>query len=79
MCLTTKAIHLELASDLSSEDFLKAFRRFLARRGNCSHIFSDNGTNCKGAARIINYMNKLLRSRSHTEFVSQELFYFGGI
>lgn len=49
VCTVTKAIHLELTSDLSSETFLAAFRRFIARRGNCLTITSDQGTNFKGA------------------------------
>ncbi|CAI6371676.1 unnamed protein product [Macrosiphum euphorbiae] len=33
VCTTTKTIHLELSSDLSTECFLMAFTRFSARRG----------------------------------------------
>jgi hypothetical protein len=44
-----KAVHLELVSDLSSDGFLAALRRFIARRGIPNHIFSDNGTNFVGA------------------------------
>lgn len=49
VCCSTKAIHLELSSDLSSDTFLAAFRRFMARRGRVSEIHSDQGTNFKGA------------------------------
>lgn len=50
-CFSTKAIHLELVSDLTTEAFLAALSRFTARRGLCSQIFSDNGTNFVGASR----------------------------
>lgn len=50
ICLASKAIHLELVSDLTSECFIAAFRRFTARRGHCSDIYCDNGTNFVGAA-----------------------------
>lgn len=51
VCLTTKAMHLEAVTDLTTEGFLAAFRRFVARRGLCSHVYSDNGTNFVGANR----------------------------
>ncbi|XP_032569851.1 uncharacterized protein LOC116800206 [Drosophila sechellia] len=51
VCMATKAIHLEMVSDLTSDAFLAALRRFIARRGKCSNIYSDNGTNFVGAAR----------------------------
>ncbi|XP_018405677.1 PREDICTED: uncharacterized protein LOC108782025 [Cyphomyrmex costatus] len=49
VCLTTKAIHLELVSDLTTEGFILALRRFVARRGMPNKISSGNGTNLVGA------------------------------
>ncbi|XP_050315579.1 uncharacterized protein LOC126750114 [Anthonomus grandis grandis] len=48
-----QALHLEVASDLSSECFLAAFRRFVSRRGRCSDMYSDQGTNFVGASRML--------------------------
>ena len=49
--LSIKAVHLELASDLSTDAFIAALRRFIARREKPSLIWSDHGTNFVGAAR----------------------------
>lgn len=42
-------MHLEVVSDLSTIQFLKAFKRFVSRRGIPKHMFSDNATNFIGA------------------------------
>ncbi|CAK1589037.1 unnamed protein product [Parnassius mnemosyne] len=51
ICMSTRAIHLEAVSDMSTQAFLAAFRRFVARRGHCTQIWSDNGTTFVGASR----------------------------
>ena len=51
--MTTRAVHLEVAFDLSADAFLNVLRRFLARRGPVRHIYSDNGTNFVGAERVL--------------------------
>ena len=48
-CMTTRAIHLEVAYDLSTSAFINALRRFVSRRGPVQHIFSDIGTNFVGS------------------------------
>lgn len=53
VCFSTKAIHLEGTSDLSTNTFLAAFDRFVSRRGCPLHIHSDNGTNFVGASKVI--------------------------
>ncbi|XP_031777962.1 uncharacterized protein LOC116415998 [Nasonia vitripennis] len=50
VCLACKAVHIELATDLSSEGFMAAFDRFISRRGVPEHVYSDNGTNFVGAS-----------------------------
>lgn len=44
VCMVTRAIHLDIIQGLSVEDFLPALSRFIARRGGCREIWSDNGT-----------------------------------
>ena len=50
-CLTTRAIHIEIAESLDTSSFIMALRRFCARRGQVSEIRSDNGTNFVGGER----------------------------
>lgn len=49
VCFTTKAVHLEIAGDLTTNCFLNVLKRFVSRRGLCQHIYSDNGLNFVGA------------------------------
>ncbi|XP_041673814.1 uncharacterized protein LOC121529877 [Drosophila eugracilis] len=50
-CLTTRAIHLELAHDLSTDSCIIAIRNFACRRGPVRKLRSDNGKNFVGADR----------------------------
>lgn len=52
VCLYSKCMHIEIVYDLSSDCFLAAFKRFTNRRGRCKRLYSDNGTNFKGADKI---------------------------
>jgi len=42
VCMSIKAVHLEIVSDLTTDGFIAALRRFVARRGLPEHIYSDN-------------------------------------
>jgi hypothetical protein len=50
--MATKAIHLELVSNLTSEAFTAALKHFIARRGLVDHLYSNNGSNFVGAKYI---------------------------
>ena len=69
ICLATKAVHLEIVSDLTTEGFLLALRRFTSRRGRCSDLYSDNGLNFVGANNELKELSKLLQSREHNDKV----------
>ncbi|XP_011884052.1 PREDICTED: uncharacterized protein LOC105571188 [Vollenhovia emeryi] len=51
VCFATKAVHIELVSDLTSDAFIAALKHFVSRRGKPMAIYSDNGTNFVGAQR----------------------------
>ncbi|CAF4503642.1 unnamed protein product, partial [Didymodactylos carnosus] len=42
-CAVIRAVHLELVPDMTTNEFIEAFRRFMARRGKPKVILSDNG------------------------------------
>ncbi|XP_062557324.1 uncharacterized protein LOC134222196 [Armigeres subalbatus] len=58
-CLTTRAVHLEIAHSLSTESCKQAVRRFIGRRGSPVEIRSDRGTNFVG--RIMNCVRRCPR------------------
>ncbi|XP_014292987.1 uncharacterized protein [Halyomorpha halys] len=51
-CAVYRAVHMELVTSLSTNEFLQILRRFIARRGQPKTIFSDNGTNFVGAENL---------------------------
>ena len=91
--LSVKAVHLELVSDLSTEAFIACLRRFIARRGKPSLIWSDHGSNFVGASRQIQELYELLqRPESHNcisnfcsmqsiswQFIPERAPHFGGL
>jgi hypothetical protein len=64
ICFVTKAIHLEVVTSMTTEAFLAALRRFIARTGRPRTIFSNNGTNFQGAANQLHELYQLLHSSS---------------
>ncbi|XKL60216.1 hypothetical protein PGB90_001232 [Kerria lacca] len=67
VCFASRAIHIEVVSDLSTAAFLDSLKRFIARRGLPTSITSDNGRNFVGAK---NYLD--LTAKEIAEFVSHE-------
>ncbi|XP_070508892.1 uncharacterized protein [Chironomus tepperi] len=57
-CMTTKAIHLELLTDLTTVAFMATFDRFISRRGLPTDVYSDNATCFEGANNEIKKFDK---------------------
>ncbi|GFT70543.1 integrase catalytic domain-containing protein [Trichonephila clavipes] len=56
-----KTVHIELVSDLTSQAFIAALKRFMARKGKCAKLFSDNGKNFVGASNEIKKLLEIVR------------------
>lgn len=61
-CLTIRAIHLELAHDLSTDSCIIAMRNFMNRRGVPARIRSDNGKNFVGANEEAKRFNEVFEA-----------------
>ena len=55
-CLNTRAVHCELATDVSTMEFLQALRRFFSYRGYSKVMLSDNRSQMVGAEREFRLM-----------------------
>ncbi|XP_072400953.1 uncharacterized protein [Diabrotica undecimpunctata] len=92
-CFTTRATHIELVYDLSTNSFLNSFKRFIARRGLCKNMYSDNGTNFVGANNHLqelysfmndatvksNFLDYFSEHKIHWHFIPAHSPHFGGI
>ncbi|XP_046142183.1 uncharacterized protein LOC123987906 [Osmia bicornis bicornis] len=67
ICFSTKAVHLEVVSDMTTEAFISALKRLVARRGLCRNIYSDNGTNFVGANNELSEVYDMLRNNERVQ------------
>ena len=71
-CLVTRAVHLEVCHDLSTDCLLMTIRRFVSRRGYPDLIVSDNGKNFIGANQAMSF--KFQRSyKPDNEYIRLQL------
>ena len=57
-CLVTRAVHLDIVTDLTTETFMRCLKRFAGRRGLPRMFLSDNGKTFKAAAQFIDTVFK---------------------
>jgi hypothetical protein len=62
-----------VVTSITTDEVIAALRWFIAIRGTPSTIYSDNGTNFKGAANHFQELHKLLQSSSDIEQVQDYL------
>jgi uncharacterized protein YoxC len=52
-CSLTRAVYLDLVPNLSTEEFIRSFKRLVARRGRPKKIYSDNGKTFVAASKWV--------------------------
>lgn len=62
ICMSTKALHLELVTELTTKAFICALQRLISRRGLCQCLYSDNATNFKGANNELTELYKMFKN-----------------
>ncbi|XP_063072352.1 uncharacterized protein LOC134463029 isoform X1 [Engraulis encrasicolus] len=66
-CMTSRAIHIEVANSLDTSSCINALRRFICRRGQVKYLRSDNGTNFVGAnAELQKALSTLDQDKVHS-------------
>lgn len=69
-CAETRAIHLDLVLDLTTDSSFLAFQRFMARRGIPTTVYSDNALTFKRAATELQALGKILLKKETQDFFS---------
>ena len=85
-CCVVRAIHLEVVTDMTAQAFIRAFKRFTARRGIPAKVISDNGRTFKAAnnmlSSILNHpavKDYLKGLQTHWTFNLEKAPWWGGI
>ena len=73
ICFATRSTHLEVVSDLTTDAFLACLRRFASRRGTPRTIYSDNGSNFKGARNRLMDLYKFLDAHENNSILHSQL------
>ena len=79
VCLTYKAVHLEVLSDQKTDTLQACIARFVSRRSCPQHLYSDNGPNFTGARNELKRLYSWLRSEPVTEEMQHYLLQHHGI
>ncbi|XP_058810964.1 uncharacterized protein LOC131675842 [Topomyia yanbarensis] len=72
VCVVTKAVHLEIVADLTTQAFLASLKRFTSRRGRPDLIMCDNAKNFVGAKRELDELRRLFHSQQFQNAVTKD-------
>ncbi|XP_062714757.1 uncharacterized protein LOC134291264 [Aedes albopictus] len=70
VCMVTRAVHLELVSDMTTSAFIAALQRFVSRRGIVHQLHSDNGTNFRGAHHELNQLYQAFQQEQESNQIA---------
>ena len=73
VCMATKACHIEVVTDQSTAAFVAALKRFCSRRGRPKDLYSDNGSNFKGAHHQLEDLKKMLETAKDSPTIQSYL------
>lgn len=65
----SRAVHLDVVSDLSTETFIRCLKRFAARRGLPQLFLSDNGKTFKAAEK---YVSSVFKDETVQEYLATQ-------
>jgi len=71
-CLASRTIHLETLSDMPTDSFLNALRRYISRRGKVQELRSDQGINFVGTRNELNATLKELGTTCVKDYLPSE-------
>ena len=84
-CAVTRAVHLEVVSDLSEQSFLQAFRRFSSCRSLPHHMISDNASTFLASSETLSDLfqspslkEQLSRQGVEWKFIPKQAPWYGG-
>ena len=66
-CSLTRAVHLELLTDHTSEGFTECLKRLIARRGRPTKIYSDNGKSFVAASK---WLKRIMKDEKTQDYLA---------
>jgi len=69
----THAVHLEIVNDMTSEEFLLAFRRYIEQHGVPREVINDNVLQLKAADKLLaNVFNKVIHREDVQKYATHK-------